>query len=203
MQVVTLLSGPLLALIPILVWELSVKPWQERQRLVRGILAEIRLNFSTIAAHTHSKDRPNVYLVYKPLTLALQSTVAQNAGLFPEEIGRYTLLIYQRFQELNRHRDQSHDLWEQLCALPEDESTERERLHLTIRLATKKVNYMSSSTNALELMQVLIPALEGLVQERYVGRRKSKRTSKLIPEELSRIMESNRQKDAAEIDGCT
>jgi hypothetical protein len=40
--------GPLLALIPILVWELGIKPWKVRQHVAQLLLAEFRINLREI-----------------------------------------------------------------------------------------------------------------------------------------------------------
>src|SRR4051812_6237255 len=58
-----LMLGPILALIPILIWELAIKPSRTRRNLALLLMAEVELNLEEIAYYFALRDEdPNGHL---------------------------------------------------------------------------------------------------------------------------------------------
>ena len=55
-QVTTLLWGPLIALVPILLWELAIKPARTRRNVALLLMAELELNLEEIAYYEAGRE---------------------------------------------------------------------------------------------------------------------------------------------------
>lgn len=103
LQAAAFLAGPLLALIPILAWELGIKPRREAKQLARTLRREIQYNLDLLEAADECDPRHSIIALpsrFKCSTIAFNALASRTAEL-PTSLGTKMIFLYNGFWRLN------------------------------------------------------------------------------------------------------
>src|SRR4051812_4125154 len=111
LQAAALVAGPLLALIPILVWELVVKPRREEKQLARTLRREIQYNLDLLESADEADPKHSIIALpsrFKCSTVGFDTLASRTAEL-PVDLGTKVIFLYNGFWRLNRLADDHDD----------------------------------------------------------------------------------------------
>ena len=155
-----LVLGPLVALLPVFVWELGIKPWRTRRNVAKLLCAEIQWNVAELATlHEFLSTGATGIPRGRVYTRVAFDALTPVMGELPPEVAEKTLRFYAEFGRI----EHTIDGIEELRARARDaDAPEKARLGNAVAMGMRALEQTASGTidSGLAARDALAPLLE-------------------------------------------